>query len=142
MQRPGDVERRKKGSLAAIAQRIVAAALAGWLLSVPLAGDSLATEASEAGAAATTARQENRAPVVTIDPVRVYFEQRSELEIKRIYRSCARESLARSLGTCEVEVCSTAYDVLLNKHFNGDFAALLRWSRQDQEPSVDSCQQD
>jgi hypothetical protein len=64
------------------------------------------------------------------DPVRARFERLSEHELKSVYRRCNEEALAQRLGSGEIAFCAVAYEVLLKEHFNGEFEALLRWSRR------------
>lgn len=64
------------------------------------------------------------------DSVRARIEQLGADELKAIYRHCAREAVAQRLGNGEIALCSVAYEVLLHKHFAGEFLALLAWSRQ------------
>jgi hypothetical protein len=63
------------------------------------------------------------------DPMRVRLEQLSEGEMKSFYSRCSEEGVARRLDGGEAMACSIGYDVLLNKHFSGDFERLLLWSR-------------
>lgn len=49
--------------------------------------------------------------------------------VGQLYVECSHEAIARSLGSGEAELCSVVYDVLLTRHFGGDFDALLAWSR-------------
>jgi hypothetical protein len=67
--------------------------------------------------------------VLLQDPARRHFERLSESEIKRYYRACADEAVERRVGGSDTKACSVAYDVLLTRHFGGDFMALLAWSR-------------
>ena len=50
--------------------------------------------------------------------------------VKSIYVQCSDQSVGRRLGGGEVAYCSTVYNVLLTRHFGGDFSALLAWSRR------------
>ena len=63
------------------------------------------------------------------DPIRDALEQLSEHELKTFYSRCSQESVERRLGGGEAMTCSISYDVLLNRHFAGDFKNLVAWSR-------------
>ena len=63
------------------------------------------------------------------DPIRDALEQLSEHELKTFYSRCSQESVERRLDGGEAMACSISYDVLLNKHFSGDFKNLVAWSR-------------
>ena len=63
------------------------------------------------------------------DPVRTTIERLSEHEIKAFYVRCSQEVVERRLDGGEAMICSISYDVLLNKHFAGNFDLLLAWSR-------------
>jgi hypothetical protein len=63
------------------------------------------------------------------DPTRARLEQLSEREMKRFYTRCPQDGKAHRLDGGEAMACSIGYDVLLKKHFAGDFERLLRWSR-------------
>ena len=65
------------------------------------------------------------------------MERLSELEIKALYSRCSQEATERRLDGGEAMNCAIAYDVLLKKHFSGDFHALLAWSRA-QERQLES----
>jgi hypothetical protein len=63
------------------------------------------------------------------DSVRARLERLSEREMKLFYSRCSQEGLSRRLDGGEAMACSIGYDVLLKKHFAGDFERLLHWSR-------------
>jgi hypothetical protein len=67
------------------------------------------------------------------DPTRVQLESLNERDLKTLYRTCSREAIDRHLGSGEIAYCSIAYEVLMNKHFAGDFGALLAWSRANRD---------
>lgn len=50
-------------------------------------------------------------------------------ELKDLYLQCDRASVERRLTHGEVMVCSTVYEVLKHRAFDGDFERLLAWSR-------------
>jgi hypothetical protein len=63
------------------------------------------------------------------DALRVRLEQLSETEVKQFYLGCSGAAMSGRLGGGETAACSVVYDVLLKRHFDGDFGALLAWSR-------------
>jgi hypothetical protein len=63
------------------------------------------------------------------DPLCARFERLGESDLKSVYLRCNEEALAQRLGSSEIAFCAVAYEVLLKQHFNGEFEALLRWSR-------------
>ena len=72
------------------------------------------------------------ASVPPLDAMRTYLEQMSEQDMKRFYTRCSREGIERRLDGGEAMACSIGYDVLLKKHFAGDFDRFLAWSRSPQ----------
>ena len=60
------------------------------------------------------------------------MERLSEREIKALYMRCSLEAAERRLDGGEAMICSVGYDVLLRKHFSGNFDSLLTWSRAQQ----------
>ena len=66
---------------------------------------------------------------ISHDPVRTAMERLSEHEIKAFYVRCSQEVTERKLDGADVMICSVGYDVLLKKHFSGNFDLLLAWSR-------------
>jgi hypothetical protein len=60
--------------------------------------------------------------------LREQLEALTESDLKQVYRTCTRSAIDGTLGKIEIAGCSIAYDVLLNKHYRGDFDALLEWS--------------
>jgi hypothetical protein len=64
-----------------------------------------------------------------LDSVRARLERLSERDMKLFYSRCSQEGLSRRLDGGEAIACSIGYDVLLKKHFAGDFERLLHWSR-------------
>lgn len=63
------------------------------------------------------------------DAMRAWLESLPEPAVKEFYARCSQESVERRLDGGEAMVCSIGYDVLLRKHFAGDFARLHAWSR-------------
>jgi hypothetical protein len=57
------------------------------------------------------------------------LEKLPEAETKSLYLRCSSESLLGTLSTIEVALCSIVYETLLQDVFDGDFFALLDWSR-------------
>lgn len=65
-------------------------------------------------------------PVSVEDRVR----QRSEDELRQLYVRCALISEQRRLDGQETLACSVASDALLDRGFQGNFDAMLAWSRE------------
>lgn len=63
------------------------------------------------------------------DLARDTIERFSESEIKAFYARCSDEAAERKLDGGEAMLCSVGYEVLLRKHFSGNFDLLLAWSR-------------
>jgi hypothetical protein len=91
------------------------------------AGTASVPESRAQGVGMTREMQTATAP--SQDPTRGPFERLSERDIKQYYLACAGEAIGRRIGSGEIKACSIAYDVLLTRHFGGDFMALLSWSR-------------
>jgi hypothetical protein len=72
------------------------------------------------------------------DAVRAGIEVLSEREAKQFYLDCSRAAVRGRLGSGETAVCSIGYDVLLKRHFGGDFHALLAWSRSQPKDRDDA----
>jgi len=53
----------------------------------------------------------------------------AELELKAYYLSCSDAAVEGRLDWSEIALCSIAYERLLRQTFEGDFLALLAWSR-------------
>jgi len=49
--------------------------------------------------------------------------------LKNAYLACSGAALERKLDGGEAVVCSTVYETLLRRAFDGDFGRLLKWSR-------------
>ena len=49
--------------------------------------------------------------------------------MKEVYARCSQAVIERRLDGGEAMTCSIGYDVLLKKHFAGNFDLLLAWSR-------------
>ena len=90
-------------------------------------------------AAATGAMLVSGLPAQTPDPdaeehtrqdrTKARLEQLSDSDLKSFYLDCSRTG-RRSLGMGGVAVCSVGYELLLQRTFEGDFYALLAWSKQ------------
>jgi hypothetical protein len=63
------------------------------------------------------------------DPIRGRIESLSMHEVKQFYLGCSNSALRGRLDSAGTALCSIGYDVLLRRHFGGDFHALLAWSR-------------
>lgn len=50
-------------------------------------------------------------------------------ELKAYYLQCSRAATQRVLDSQQIALCSIGYEILLQKVFGGDFAALLAWSK-------------
>ena len=50
--------------------------------------------------------------------------------LKQVYLACDEASLQRALGSDEAALCSTVYEALKRRFFDGDFERVLAWSRQ------------
>jgi len=71
------------------------------------------------------------------DPLRASIEELVERDVKRFYLGCSAAALRGTLDSAGTAACSIIYDVLLTRHFNGDFRALLAWSRSQRHESSD-----
>jgi hypothetical protein len=49
--------------------------------------------------------------------------------LQHLYLGCSHEAMQGQLAVEEIAACSVVYETLLTSHFNGDFAALVAWSR-------------
>jgi hypothetical protein len=54
-----------------------------------------------------------------------------EIQIKRMYMDCDRNSEDTMLGADEAGFCSMVYETLLNDYFDGDFNAFLEWWKSE-----------
>ena len=75
------------------------------------------------------ARGSESIAVAYADPTREALERLSEDKLKAFYVLCSGRSIERRLEGGEAMTCSIGYEVLLSKHFDGDFDGLLAWSR-------------
>lgn len=66
-----------------------------------------------------------------------HFESVGEVNLKRLYLRCARESSQRLLGFDEAARCGVVGEVLKARSFGGDFNALLAWWRQHRDDRLD-----
>lgn len=64
------------------------------------------------------------------DSARRLLDAMSADDVKALYLECSGDATQRRLGSGEVVFCSIVYDVLLKRHFDGSFDALLAWSKQ------------
>lgn len=62
------------------------------------------------------------------DPLRERLQDLNERQLKAVYFECGRIAADRRLEPAEVEFCSIAYDILLRRHFAGDYGALQAWA--------------
>lgn len=63
------------------------------------------------------------------DSTKARLERLSDSDLKSFYLECSRTG-RRSLGMGGVAECSVGYELLLQRTFDGDFYALLAWSRR------------
>ena len=111
---------------------ILAVAVALWLVSYYVTFEIL----RPAHAAAPDVRVASAEVEKTVnlraegDSLRERLERLSEHEVKRFYARCSQDGIDGRLDGAEAMACSVSYDVLLRKHFAGDFERLLLWSRQ------------
>ncbi len=52
-----------------------------------------------------------------------------EADLKKFYLRCSRASVRGRIGSGDVQLCSIAYERLLQQSFGGDFRAFLEWRR-------------
>lgn len=57
------------------------------------------------------------------------IESFSDAELKAFYLRCSRGALDGRMGSGEIALCSTGYELLLKRAFGGNFHALLEWRR-------------
>jgi hypothetical protein len=107
----------------------VTAALLAAALGVSAQTTPIATPVSEIAGGAS--RPVTLDKVSVRDPLRAQLETLAEGELKSIYVNCSREAVERRLGSGGRAYCSVAYDVLLSRHFAGDFRAFLAWSQSN-----------
>lgn len=118
---------RFTGVAAAVALTLIAGI--GGVPSVRAQGTPapLPGQADAVGLKAPTSRDRFAVPG---DPLRARIESLSEHEAKQFYLGCSRAAMRGRLDSGQTAVCSVGYDVLLKRHFGGEFEALLTWSRQ------------
>jgi hypothetical protein len=83
----------------------------------PLYDDAIAHDAHVASVAAPS------------DAARDHLNRLPADQVKSLYVACSDEADRRTLNGGEVAFCSVVYDILLTRHFGGDFHRLLAWSR-------------
>lgn len=85
---------------------------------------------SPAPAFPAAAEEPTETPItMPADDMVAYVKSLPEPELKQFYRRCTRASVRGHLGAGEIAICSIAYEQLLQRHFGGDFRALLAWRR-------------
>jgi hypothetical protein len=95
--------------------------------------------ASARGNVQTTKGASAIAPVAgTSDPLRARLEALTEHEAKQFYLDCSDAALHGTHVRASTTACSVSYDVLLSRHFGGDFHALLAWSRSQRHESAEA----
>lgn len=70
------------------------------------------------------------AGAAAVEGLRGRLEALTASQIQVVYLNCSNQAMKRRLDGGEAAMCSLAYDVLLKRHFGGNFDALLAWSRQ------------
>ena len=115
----------KEWSIGTKASVVLGAAIATWLVCYCVAVSALEAGPAKSDVGGSRITEH----VASDDPVRGRLERMSEAEMKRFYSRCSDEGLERHLDTGEAMACSIGYEILLQKHFAGDFARLLAWSR-------------
>jgi hypothetical protein len=113
--------------LLASASLVLCAVAVSACVTTSVQSDGLPDRLNDAGIAANAGIASAEDP---IDSVRSRLDAMSVDAVKSIYVQCSDQSVGRRLGGGEVAYCSTVYNVLLTRHFGGDFSALLAWSRQ------------
>jgi hypothetical protein len=101
------------------------AALVSACTPAPVKPDDLPLPVFDAGTVVNPVASADAPP----DSVRSHLHAMSADDVKALYVECSSEATQRRLGSGEVAVCSVVYDVLLKRHFDGSFEALLAWSR-------------
>lgn len=127
---------------------VALASIGGWLTleAAPSPADRLAAVQALGHAAALADAMSARLPaaadgslrrVGSGDPAQSEPDaMRGQLEalpaevIKQRYLACSDEATERRMSGGQAALCSTIYDVLLKRHFGGDFGALYAWSRR------------
>jgi hypothetical protein len=122
------------GKIATILGVAIGAWLAWWYYVAVAAGPAPADGSKQSRSAPPqrSALHSVQAFALPADPVRTQLEQMDEHGMKRFYARCSQEGLQRRLDGGEAMACSVGYEVLLKKHFGGDFEQLLAWSRSVQ----------
>lgn len=88
-----------------------------------------AANAAERPTPSKTGAQPAIEPLPTSEWMRAQLEGMPETEVKAFYARCSDASIGRRLDGGEAMACSIGYEVLLQKHFGGDFERFLAWSR-------------
>jgi hypothetical protein len=124
------------------------AMLAWWRLGKVAAQDAIAAGAESRGAPAGTgsvvhvqhagaADGSHGGAAASLESSRARLNAMSADAIKTLYGQCSQEAIERRLGGGEVAFCSIVYQVLLERHFGGNFESLLAWSRQQRAAGPD-----
>jgi hypothetical protein len=104
----------------------------------PSASAALIAAALALGCGSVAAIDRQPTTLAARDSTRVQMEQLPEQQLKLLYLGCSNAALDRVLGGSEAAFCSIAYDVLLQRHFAGNFHAFLSWSRSRESRPVPS----
>lgn len=73
-------------------------------------------------------------PLAHSRPLSEQINSASIEELKALYLACDRASTAEALTRADVKMCSTIYEALKHRAFDGDFDKLLAWSRANPSP--------
>lgn len=68
-------------------------------------------------------------PEPALHPAEAAVQKLSDAELKEFYLHCTRAAVRGQLGTGEIALCSTGYELLLRRAFHGNFQTLLEWRR-------------
>ena len=124
----------KEWSIGAKVSVVLGIAMAIWVLCFCIAIAGLeragATSGSPDGVSSAHIGSEPMLPIAAgEDTLRSRLERLSEQDMKAFYSRCSQEGIERRLDGGEAMACSIGYEILLRKHFSGDFERLLAWSR-------------
>jgi hypothetical protein len=75
-------------------------------------------------------RGRNQATAVRQSQADSPLEALSKPRLKSLYLSCSRAASEQMLTGSEIAACSVVYETLLTRVFDGDFHALLAWSKR------------
>lgn len=117
------------GKIAMILGIAIGLWLAWWYYAAVAADGAAQTNRRDMSSAERTSSQPTPVGAPAGDAMRIRLETMDERDLKRFYVRCSQQGIERRLDGGEAMTCSVGYDVLLKKHFGGDFQRLLAWSR-------------